>query len=260
MRQNSCVIVLSMAGVSNPAFAQVTTRVSLSTAGVEGNGNLHSPVVSADGRLVAFESDAADLVAFRRFSSNLVPGDTNGFVDVFVRDHQAGLTTRVSLSTAGAQGNNASHTPSNSANGRFVTFESNASTLVADDTNTARDVFVHDVLTARTMRVSVSSSGAQGNGGSDSSSITVDGGRIAFESSASNLVTGDTNSVDDVFVRDWRCPGDANGDGVVDFIDLNHVLTDFGMIGAGLLGDLDGDGDCDFVDLNLVLAHFGVSC
>lgn len=56
------------------------------------------------------------------------------------------------------------------------------------------------------------------------------------------------------------CPGDANGDGVVDFLDLNHVLSDFGITAPGLVGDLDDDGDCDFIDLNIVLSNFGVVC
>lgn len=71
---------------------------------------------------------------------------------------------------------------------------------------------------------------------------------------------GGSAAIDASLVVAPACPGDANGDGVVDFVDLNHVLTDYGAVGPGLIGDLDGDGDCDFVDLNIVLANYGVIC
>jgi Tol biopolymer transport system component len=169
-----------------------TTRVSVSSAGAEGNNNSGSTSISADGRYVAFDSGA----------SNLVPGDTNGRSDVFVHDRQTAATTRVSVSSAAAQGNDHSYAPSISADGRYVAFYSHATNLVPGDTNATHDVFVHDRQTAATTRVSVSSAGAQANGGSDKPSISADGRYVAFESQASNLVAGDTNATEDVFVHD----------------------------------------------------------
>ena len=171
-----------------------TTRVSVSSAGAQGNGDSSGQSVSADGRYVAFGSNA----------SNLVGGDTNGTTDVFVHDNQTGETTRVSVSSAGVQGNGASGSPAISADGRYVVFFSLASTLVAGDTNGVSDIFVHDRLTGQTSRVSVSSSGLQGNGSSAVPSISADGRVVSFTSVASNLVAGDTNANNDVFVHDLQ--------------------------------------------------------
>jgi Tol biopolymer transport system component len=182
-----------------PASAAYTERVSVSSSGAQGNSPSYCPSISADGRFVAFES----------YAGNLVPGDTNGFLDVFVRDRLTGRTERVSVSSAGAQGNGQCGLSGEvfrysciSADGRFVAFCSSASNLVPGDTNANWDVFVRDRLTARTERASVSSSGAQANSHSGSVSISADGRFVAFESSASNLVPGDTNGYWDVFVRD----------------------------------------------------------
>jgi len=180
------------------AFAAGTTaRVSTSLSGGEANGGSAFTSVSADGRYVAFAS----------FATNLVDGDTTGgtLLDVFVRDTSANQTTRVSVSSAGVQGNNTSTRPSISANGAFVAYSSAASNLVSGDTNSAQDVFVHDRSTGATSRVSVSTSGTQGNATSIVSShtaISSDGRYVAFASDASNLVTGDTNATRDAFVHD----------------------------------------------------------
>jgi len=172
-----------------------TERVNLSSTGeqaVGGSWGSSDPSISADGRFVAFESDA----------NNIVPGDTNGRADVFVRDRRTGVTERVSVSSAAAQGNWESAGPSISAGGRFVAFESFATNLVPGDANGRYDVFVHDRQTGVTELVSISSEGAQGNGSSVSRSISADGRFVAFNSYASNLVPGDTNGQADVFVRD----------------------------------------------------------
>lgn len=155
-------------------------------------GSSTDPDVSADGRFVAFHSDA----------SNLVSGDTNDFGDVFVRDRLTGKTERVSVSSAGKQGNAPSDYPGISADGRFVFFNSYASNLVAGDTNENWDVFVRDRLTRTTERVSVSSSGKQGNGDSYGTLTSPDGRFVVFDSYASNLVAGDRHGYLDVFVRD----------------------------------------------------------
>jgi Tol biopolymer transport system component len=169
-----------------------TTLASVGPGGVGGNGFSDEAAISADGRSVAFSSSA----------SNLVAGDTNGSKDVFVRDRQAAATTRVSVGTGGTQGNNASYSPAISADGRWVAFASSASNLVAGDLNNVDDVFVHDRQTGTTTPVSVGPAGAQALSASRSPAISADGRWVAFDSGASNLVAGDTNGADDVFVHD----------------------------------------------------------
>ena len=111
-------------------------------------------------------------------------------------------TTRVSVSSSEAQADNWSDHPSISSNGRFVAFESEASNLVANDTNGFRDAFVRDLWMGTTQRVSMESSGEQGYLNSYRPSISSDGRFVAFESEASNLVAKDTNNTGDVFVRE----------------------------------------------------------
>jgi Tol biopolymer transport system component len=187
---------LSLLLPSLAAAQATTTRTSVGPGGVQGNAESVDPAISANGRWVVFASTA----------SNLVAGDTNGFEDVFARGPDAvsgsNITTLVSLGAGGAQGNNASNTPAISANGRYVTFRSAASNLVAGDTNGVGDVFVRDQALGTTTRVSVASGGSQGTGDSHSPSISANGQWIAFASAASNLVPGDTNSQQDVFVHD----------------------------------------------------------
>jgi Tol biopolymer transport system component len=169
-----------------------TTRVSVASDGAQGNNASGKPSTSADGRYIAFESNA----------SNLVSGDTNGYWDVFVRDTVENTTTRVSVATGGAQGNGDSFGPSISADGRYVVFHSDASNLVSGDINGKRDVFVRDTVANTTALVSADSSGAQGNNDSFGAAISADGHYVIFASNASNLVSGDTNGKQDVFIRD----------------------------------------------------------
>jgi Tol biopolymer transport system component len=175
-----------------------TTRVSVASGGVQLNGDAGG-MLSADGRFVVLESPA----------SNAVPGDTNGVGDVFVYDRQTGQTTRVSVSSTGAQGMGESSAASISADGRYVAFRSAASNLVPGDTNGMVDEFVHDRLTGQTVRVNVALDGTQANNFSTgdpddgcciSTFISADGRSVVITSLASNLVAGDTNGVDDVFV------------------------------------------------------------
>ena len=141
-------------------------------------------------------------------ASNLVAGDTNRASDVFVRDRVAGTTKRVSVSSDGAQANtteDGSGWPALSADGRFVAFWSDASNLVAGDSNDSTDVFLRDRVAGTTERVSVSRTGVQASPtdeGSGRPAISADGRLVAFVSSASNLVAGDTNDNDDAFARD----------------------------------------------------------
>ncbi len=177
-----------------------TVRVSVSTAGVEGNNGSYEPRISSDGRYIVFSSDA----------TNLVAGDTNGVRDVFVRDTQLNTTTRVSISTAGTEGDGVvggSEKSNISSNGRYVTFVSDSTNLVAGDTNAFKDVFVRDTQSNTTTRVSVSTAGAEGNDivvDNTTASISNDGRYVFFQSTATNLVAGDTNALPDVFMRDTQ--------------------------------------------------------
>ncbi len=152
-------------------------------------------------------------MAFHSRASNLVTGDTNGEDDVFVHDLYAGVTVLVSVSSTGVQGDGDSRDPAISADGRFVTFGSNATNLVSADGNGTWDIFVRDrdtdadgifdePGTVLTERVSVDSDEAESNGSSYSSSISADGRYVAFDSAATNLAGVDPNVLDDVFVRD----------------------------------------------------------
>ncbi len=169
-----------------------TTRISTATDGSQGNSSSTFASISGDGRYVAFESDA----------TNLVPGDTNLSTDIFVHDRLTGETTRVSVATNGTQANSFSDEPAISADGRYVVYGSYASNLVPGDTNGVTDVFVYDRTSGTTRRVSVASDGTQGNGFSPFATISGDGRYIAFGSEATNLVPGDTNNAVDNFIFD----------------------------------------------------------
>jgi Tol biopolymer transport system component len=167
-------------------------RISADSLGGASNGGSFVPSLSADGRYAAFASDA----------SNLVPGDTNGSTDVFLRDGQGNAVKRVSVDAAGAEADGSSFNPAVSADGRYVAFDSGASNLVAGDTNGESDVFVADRGSGAITRVSVDARGGEANGDSLNASISADGRYVAFDSGASNLVPGDTNDRTDVFVFD----------------------------------------------------------
>lgn len=170
----------------------VTTRVSLGLGGAQTNGGSRYPVLSGDGRYLAYESAA----------SNLVPGDTNGVRDVFLYDRVTGSTTRISTAAGGAQADGESVDSFVSPDGRYVAFESTATNLVPGDTNGKRDVFVKDVQTGAIYRASVDSSGAQGNGDSQDCAISDQGLLVTFSSLATDLVGGDANGYEDIFVHD----------------------------------------------------------
>jgi Tol biopolymer transport system component len=168
-----------------------TRRVSIGNGEQEGNGSSYGHSMSPDGRFIVFGSSA----------NNLVGADTNAASDIFVRDRRAGTTSRVSLNSNGIEGNGPSDSPWISADGRLVSFSSNASNLVAGDTNGVADVFVRNRETGQTRRVSISTQGGQADGASDDSMISADGRVIVFYSSATNLVPNDDNADEDVFVR-----------------------------------------------------------
>jgi Tol biopolymer transport system component len=168
-----------------------TTRVSVSDAEAQGDGGSFSPSLSADGRLVAFWSNAA----------NLVDGDANGKSDVFVRDVVEGTTVRTSMAGDGTEGDDDSSDPSISPDGHFVAFWSAAGNLVAGDTNGVRDVFLHDLTTGETTRVSVASDGAQADADCYAPNVGSGGDVVAFDSEATTLVAGDSNPGSDIFLH-----------------------------------------------------------
>jgi subtilisin family serine protease/Tol biopolymer transport system component len=158
-----------------------------------GDGPSGEPALSADGRWLAFRSAA----------TNLVPGDTEGFDDVFVRDLRSDTVVRASRGPAGRGGEGDSHSPAVSADGRFVVFVSRAPDLGTVDGNGVEDVFLWDRLSGGVELVSVRSDGrAAGNGPSEMPAISADGTVVVFASTASDLVAGDRNGAEDVFVRD----------------------------------------------------------
>jgi Tol biopolymer transport system component len=235
-------LVLVFCTSSTTAAPGDTTLISVGSGGQQANGPNFSAALSGDGRFVAFES----------LASNLVPDDTNGRVDVFVRDRVAGTTTRVSVAGDGTDGNEGGFYPAISGDGRYVAFVSGSDNLVPDDTNNEEDVFLHDRQTGETTRVSldsagqqrpyecreiaisadgrvvaflsnswtgyhifvkdlqtgqlrrasVSSAGTHANGLSESPVLSGDGRYVAFASYANNLVPGDTNTFRDIFVHD----------------------------------------------------------
>ncbi len=166
-------------------------RASLSTAGTQANQHCQNVAVSGDGRFIAFDTTA----------STLVPNDTNGVLDVFVHDSLSGTTICASVDWLGNPGNGASQWGALSSDGRWIVFDSLATNLVAGDTNGVRDVFVRDLQMGTTARISVTDSGAEGNGASAAGRFSGDGRFLAFESLASNLVPNDSNGVSDVFVK-----------------------------------------------------------
>jgi len=170
-----------------------TTRVSTRSNGTEANALSFGQGISADGRYVLFYS----------LASNLVSGDSNGAVDVFMKDRRTGKTTRISRRSNGAQGNNSSYLSTISPSGRYVGFLSVADNLVPNDSNGEADVFVHDRKSKKTVRASVATNGAQGNGSSHWPAVA-NNGSVAFPSASTNLVTNDTNGDWDIFVRNIK--------------------------------------------------------
>ena len=177
-------------GAFKPTYA--ITRISTNAAGEQADIDSGTPVFSPDGSKIAFVS----------WATNLVAGDTNGVYDVFVKDLTTGAVTQISVDAAGVQGNSRSFDPVFSPDGSKILFYSEASNLVAGDTNGVPDIFVKDLVTGAVTRVSVDAGGAQGNDVSREAVFSPDGSKVAFRSEASNLVPGDTNGVDDIFVKD----------------------------------------------------------
>ncbi len=165
--------------------------ISVSDTGIQGDGPSSTPAISFDGRYVAFASTA----------TNLVQGDSNSASDIFIFDKEEKTIVRVSISTAGGDGNFGSRFPSISSDGNIIAFSSDATNLVGNDSNSLSDVFLVDRQSGwSAKRISVSNGGAEGNGASQSASVSANGGFVAFSSAASNLVDNDRNLKSDIFV------------------------------------------------------------
>ena len=186
------VAIVPLSSSGSAGTLTKTRRASVGSQEQQSASGAIYPSISGSGRFTVFETSAA----------NLVPGDTNGESDVFVRDSKSGRTERVSLRSNGAQGNSWSGYAAVSGNGRFVAFTAEASNLVQGDTNGVQDVFVHDRRTDTTTRISVNSRGRQGNDDSAYPSISATGRYVVFSSGATNLVPTDANGFDDLFVHD----------------------------------------------------------
>jgi uncharacterized repeat protein (TIGR01451 family) len=194
----AAAVLLLMVAVLSPQVALahppgVTQRVSVDSAGNQGNdasGFLSPPAISGDGRFVAFDSTATNLIAGGNLPFN-----------IFVHDRQTGAAEIVSVSSSGRQGEGLSSFPDVSHDGRFVAFDSDAPNLVRGDRNGTTDVFRHDRVTGETVLVSVSSDGQQGDISSHAPAISADGRFIVFHANSA-LVPADTNNLTDVYVRD----------------------------------------------------------
>ncbi|MEZ6014665.1 MAG: hypothetical protein R3F49_06105 [Planctomycetota bacterium] len=193
----ACAVLVpaSSAPLAAQCPAATTERVSVSSAGVPGSG--HS--ASGAGREIAV-SDSGRFIAFTSEANNLVPGDTNGVADAFLHDRITGATARVSVGDQGQQGNGGCEGVTMSGDGRFVAFASLADNLVPGDANAALDVFLFDAATGTSQLVSRTAQGAPGNGASSWPSMDEDGVAVAFQSAATDLVSGDANGRIDIFL------------------------------------------------------------
>lgn len=247
------LVAVAVALLASAAFTSASAQVVMETINrngdAGGNSHSHGMSYSKDMKYVVFSSMASDLVF----------GDTNNTTDIFIRDRHLRVTRRVSVRVDGRQVGGSSHYPSLSAENRYVAFFSDSEALVPDDTNHQMDVFVKDLATEAVTRVSVSSSGVEGDGFSYSmfDSISGDGRYILFNSEATNLVSGDTNGHSDAFLRDR----DPDADGIFDqgngttrrLIDAASSraigMSDDGrMILLALPDDVDGMGELFVLD------------
>lgn len=201
-----------------------TELISAALGGGPGNGSSFGPRVNRDGRFVAFVSSASDLVE----------QDTNGRADVFVRDRRMGRTVRVSVGTKGVQADGNSSAPWISSDGRWVTFESTATNLVADDRNGRSDVFLHDVYTGQTWRLSECACDDESASDATDPSISGDGSVVVFRSAGSDLIPdlADQNGAFDLFQL-RRPEVDGDGDGVADSEEMGPDGMDEAFDGNG---------------------------
>lgn len=213
-RLAACTVLIGLA-----ADAAAIERISVSSGSGQGNSQSRFPVISANGRYVAYVSDA----------TNLVAGDTNGFADVFLRDRLLGTTTRISVKAGGAQSDAASFAPSISGDGSRIVFSS-----VSDLVPGAgfQNCYLLD-RTANTLQViDLKPNGSAGTFGCASPSIDVSGTRIAYES-RDELTPNDTNGRPDIFVRDLATGVQRRVSGAAGDTNANNGASDPRISGDG---------------------------
>jgi len=221
--------------------AGTNIRASVDINGGDPNGQSRLPSISADGRYVCFESSASDLV----------PGDTNGAADIFVRDLVAGTTTRVSVDMNGGDPNGPSIDPNMTSDARWVAYYSLASDILPGDGNGLYDIYLRDMTNGTTARVTFDMNGGDPNGNSIAPDVTPDGRYVAFDSTASDLVAGDANARIDAYVRDMttgtttRVSVDTNGGDSNGATDDPAITSDgrFVAIGSFASDLVTGDGN-----------------
>lgn len=184
-------IVSGICLLSLTTYTSAIELISVNSLGEESNQECSSPALSGNGLLVSFSSSA----------TNLVTDDNNMVHDVFVRDWQNKTTTRISVDSDGNEGNGHSGSSDISANNRYVVFTSSADNLVSDDTNSASDVFRHDLETGETIRVSLDAMSNELELGAEKPKISADGNLVAFTSKSPDVVPGDTDDTTDVFIK-----------------------------------------------------------
>jgi Tol biopolymer transport system component len=184
------LLFISALTLENATAHEILTRISVDSQGRGGNGASQAAALSANGRYLAFQSEA----------NNLIENDTNGYTDIFIYDRITQICQRVSVSSQQEPANFVSFFPTISGDGQWIAFQSDAFNLVANDSNSTTDIFLHQRDSARTIMISINSKKEQGNSTSSEPSISADGRYIAFHSYASNLVANDTNQKSDIFV------------------------------------------------------------
>ncbi|HEY5914820.1 MAG TPA: hypothetical protein VJA21_29875 [Verrucomicrobiae bacterium] len=197
----TALALLLVPGALHGQNLQMLTTIDPTQVPAGAGGDSCTPLLTPDGRFVVFASTARNLLL--NSAGAPLPQRFPASLDIYLRDRLYQTNALVSLNTAGLAGGNGDSFPmAVSPDGRYVLFQSDASDLVAGDTNNAADIFIRDLAAGTTVLVSVGIDGAAGNGDSRSPAITPDGHFVAFVSAAGNLVPGDTNRIADVFVRD----------------------------------------------------------
>jgi len=174
--------------------AHTTRLVSANISGIAGNGPSYHPRISADGKLVVFDSMA----------SNLGAGDSNGYSDVFIKHLDSGQLERVSVAYGGGQANNGSFEAEMSSDGRYVVFVSMASNIVSPAVATQRHVYLRDRLTGAVRLVSVSNGGVPANGACFLPDVDDAGQHVVFYSLATSLTPGLNGTTLQVFMHDMN--------------------------------------------------------
>lgn len=205
---------IAFRGTSEAVVPGINELISVDSSNLQANNNSDGYVsTNGDGRFVAFSSSA----------TNLVPGDTNGRKDVFVRDRLNGTTKRISISSLGVQGDGDSEHPAITYDGRYVVFDSLATNLVSGDTNNSRDVFMFDTQTDTASLVSVSQAGVIGSTFSNYPDVSADGRFVVFTSFSANLIPGVSlyGLGQQVFIKDMLTGG-------LQIVSRNSLTNDIG--------------------------------